>query len=86
MTQTLFTLTFLLAAPFWALMILLPGWRRTQSIIASPLIAVPPLLIYLMVMIPIFPQFWAAVSAPGSGRRCARCCPPRTAPPPSGRN
>ncbi len=64
MTQTLFTLTFLLAAPFWALMILLPGWRWTQRITASPLIAVPPLLIYLMVMIPIFPQFWAAVSAP----------------------
>ena len=45
-------------------MILLPSWRWTHRITASPLIAVPPLLIYLMVMVPIFPQFWAAVSAP----------------------
>lgn len=67
MTQVLFTLTFLLAAPFWALMILLPGWRWTQRITASPLIVAPPLLIYLMMMIPIFPQFWAAVSAPDLG-------------------
>ena len=55
-------------------MILLPGWRRTQRIIASPLIVVPPLLIYLMVMIPIFPQFWAAVSAPDLDGAAARCC------------
>ena len=64
MTQFLFSLTLLLAAPFWVLMILLPRWRWTQRITASPLIAVPPLLIYLLVMVPIFPQFWAAVSAP----------------------
>lgn len=64
MTQTLFALTFNVAAPFWALMILLPTWRWTQRITASPLIVLPPLFIYLMVMIPIFPEFWAAVSAP----------------------
>ena len=64
MTGSLFSLTFTLAAPFWALMILLPHWRWTGSIIASPLIAVPPLVIYLLVMIPIFPAFWAAVSSP----------------------
>ena len=64
MTEVLFTLTFLLAAPFWLLMILLPRWRWTQAITATPLIVLPPLVIYLMVMIPIFPQFWAAVSAP----------------------
>lgn len=64
MTQVLFTLTFAVAAPFWALMILLPGWRWTQRITDSPLMVVPPLLIYLMVMLPIFPQFWTAVSAP----------------------
>lgn len=64
MTQLLFTLTFLVATPFWALMILLPHWHWTQRITASPLIVIPPLLIYLLVMIPIFPQFWAAVSAP----------------------
>jgi hypothetical protein len=64
MTQVLFSLTFAVAAPFWALMILLPRWRWTQQITASPWIVLPPLVIYLMVMIPIFAQFWAAVSAP----------------------
>ncbi|MGS0688310.1 ABA4-like family protein [Nakamurella sp. GG22] len=64
MTEALFGLTFAVAAPFWALMILLPSWRWTQRISASPLIALPPLVIYLMVMIPIFPEFWAAVSSP----------------------
>ena len=64
MTQFLFTVTFPLAVPFWAIMILLPNWRWTERIIESPLIVVPPLLVYLLVMIPIFPEFWAAVSAP----------------------
>jgi Domain of unknown function (DUF4281) len=64
MTNTLFALTFPLAVPFWAMMILLPHWRWTSRIIASPLIVVPPLVIYLLVMIPMFPQFWRAVSAP----------------------
>lgn len=64
MTQTLFAATFPLAVPFWVMMIFLPAWRWTGWIIASPLIVVPPLLVYLLVMIPIFPQFWTAVSAP----------------------
>jgi hypothetical protein len=63
-TASLFALTFTLAVPFWAVMILLPHWRWTRTIIASPLIAVPPLVIYLLVMIPIFPEFWRAVSSP----------------------
>ena len=36
MTGTLFTLTFAVAAPFWALMILLPRWTWTARIIKSP--------------------------------------------------
>ncbi|MFI5895873.1 abscisic acid-deficient protein Aba4 family protein [Actinoplanes sp. NPDC051513] len=36
MTGTLFGLTFLVAAPFWALMILLRRWRWTERIIGSP--------------------------------------------------
>ncbi|MEV0809816.1 abscisic acid-deficient protein Aba4 family protein [Micromonospora sp. NPDC050200] len=35
MTGTLFTLTFAVAAPFWALMILLPHWSRTARIVHS---------------------------------------------------
>jgi|GEM_PF-617998 len=64
MIATLFQLTFAVAAPFWALMILLPTWSWTRRIIGSPLIVVPPLVIYLLIMIPIFPDFWRAVSAP----------------------
>jgi hypothetical protein len=64
MTQFLFMLTFPLAAPFWAMMIFVPNWQWTRRIIESPLIILPPLLVYLLVMIPIFPLFWAAVSAP----------------------
>ena len=44
--RLLFTLTFPLAAPFWALMILAPGWSVTRRVIGSPLIAVPPVLVY----------------------------------------
>jgi len=45
MSGTLFAVTFPLAAPFWALMILLPTWSWTRRIIGSPLIVVPPLLV-----------------------------------------
>ena len=64
MTGALFSLTFLLAAPFWALMILLPGWRWTWRIAASPLIVVPPMVIYLIIVLPIFPQVLTAVTTP----------------------
>ncbi|MCY7342939.1 MAG: DUF4281 domain-containing protein [Pseudonocardia sp.] len=65
--QTLFDLAFPLAVPFWALMIFLPGWSVTRRIISSPWIAVPPLLVYLTLLIPQFAPFWAAVSSPNLG-------------------
>jgi hypothetical protein len=64
MTDALFTLTFLLAAPFWVLIILLPGWQWTWRIAASPLIVVPSLLIYLILVVPNFREVWGAVTAP----------------------
>jgi hypothetical protein len=64
MTQRLFDVVFWLAAPFWALMILAPRWRWTQRIVASPLIYVPPLLVYLAVMAPRFAQFWSVMTRP----------------------
>lgn len=63
-TNTLFELSFLLAAPFWALMILAPGWRWTDRIAASPLPMVPVIAVYLALAVPVFPQLWAAVSSP----------------------
>jgi hypothetical protein len=67
MTETLFRLAFYTAAPFWALMILAPTWQWTTRIVASPYIVVPPLLIYLIIMMPVFGQFWTAVSNPDLG-------------------
>lgn len=64
MTTTLFNLVFWLAAPFWAAMIFAPGHRWTAKLVASPLIAVPPLLVYLVIMLPHFSQFFTAMTRP----------------------
>src|SRR6185437_14218176 len=58
--ELLFGLAFPLAAPFWFLMIVLPGWSWTRRIISSPWIAVPPLVVYLALLVPQF----AAYAAP----------------------
>ncbi|MEV0369747.1 ABA4-like family protein [Streptomyces sp. NPDC050636] len=62
--SALFDLAFYLAAPFWALLILAPGWRWTDRIAASPLPMVPVIAVYLALALPVFPQLWAAVSRP----------------------
>ncbi|MGW2562219.1 ABA4-like family protein [Streptomyces sp. NPDC001514] len=64
MTAFLFDLTFCLAAPFWLLMIFAPNWSRTSRIAASPLTAMPILLVYLGLAIPVFPELWDAVRSP----------------------
>jgi hypothetical protein len=67
--QLLFTLTFPLAAPFWALMILAPGWSVTRRVIGSPLIVVPPMLVYAALVLPQFSTVFAAVASPDCSRR-----------------
>jgi hypothetical protein len=64
MTGVLFGLTFAVAAPFWALMILLPGWSWTRRIIGSPLIVLPVVLIYALLVIPAFGEVLPAVASP----------------------
>lgn len=64
MTSMLFELTFLVAAPFWALMILAPGWSWTRRIIASPLIVLPPVLIYAALVVPALGDVLPAVASP----------------------
>lgn len=49
---TLFGLSSLLVLPFWGLMILVPGWRWTERIIASPLVVVPTALLYALLVLP----------------------------------
>ncbi|TVT26283.1 DUF4281 domain-containing protein [Amycolatopsis rhizosphaerae] len=60
----LFQLTFWLAAPFWALMILAPSWRWTSRILASPWVTLLPLAVYALVVGPHFGALWTAVSRP----------------------
>lgn len=62
--QLLFALTFPLALPFWILMIVAPTWSVTHRIVSSPLIVVPPVLVYLVLLVPQFGSVFAAVSSP----------------------
>jgi hypothetical protein len=64
MTEFAFNLAFPAAVPFWALMILLPGWRWTRRIIGSPLIVLAPLAAYLIAVAPILPEFAAEMVNP----------------------
>jgi len=64
MMATLFDASFLLVAPFWLLMIALPGWRVTQRVIASPWIAAPAAALYLALVLPGLPGVLGAVSSP----------------------
>ncbi|MFF5217984.1 ABA4-like family protein [Micromonospora sp. NPDC000442] len=64
MSATLFSLTFAVAAPFWALMILLPNWTVTHRIIRSPLIVIPVVAIYAILVIPALGEVLPAVVDP----------------------
>ncbi|MFE9689538.1 ABA4-like family protein [Micromonospora sp. NPDC005806] len=64
MTGTLFTLTFAVAAPFWALMILAPRWPVTARIIGSPLIVAPVLASYAILVLPALGEVLPAVTSP----------------------
>ena len=64
MTGFLFSLTFAVAAPFWALMIVLPRWSWTARIVGSPLIVLPAVLIYAVLVIPALGEVLPAVASP----------------------
>ncbi|MDG4797569.1 ABA4-like family protein [Micromonospora sp. WMMD1082] len=64
MSGTLFTLTFAVAAPFWALMILLPNWAVTARIIRSPLIVAPVVAIYAILVLPALGELLPVVASP----------------------
>jgi hypothetical protein len=48
-------------------MILLPGWSWTRRIIASPLIVLPVVVIYALLVIPAFGEVLPAVASPTLG-------------------
>lgn len=61
---TIFWLGNLLGAPFWLLMILLPRWRWTRRMMASPLVAAPHAALYVAVMVPQLRRVAPAVAKP----------------------
>lgn len=63
MSQT-FTLSFLLVAPFWFLMVLLPTWRKTERVVRSPWIAAPAALLYAGLVLPRLAEVFNAVASP----------------------
>ncbi|WP_285573107.1 ABA4-like family protein [Streptomyces sp. NBC_01463] len=64
MTGALFEIAFLLAAPFWLLMIFAPGRAVTSRIAASPLTVLPVLAVYVAMALPVLPELWTAVRSP----------------------
>lgn len=62
--MNLFDLSFYVAAPFWALMILAPTWSVTRRVAASPLIVLPAVAVNLVLMLPLFADFWPVVTRP----------------------
>ncbi|OEJ27736.1 hypothetical protein AR457_27985 [Streptomyces agglomeratus] len=64
MTGVLFEITFWLAAPVWLLLILAPSWGPTTRLAASPWTVAPVLVVYFTMALQVFPELWAAVSAP----------------------
>jgi len=63
-TLGIFTWTFYLAAPFWALLILAPTWSWTPRIFASPWAALLPIVAYFAFAFPHFGELWHVVSKP----------------------
>jgi hypothetical protein len=64
MAATMFSLVFLFAAPFWALMIFTPAWSWTRRIAGSPLIVLGPVLVYAILVLPHLPTVLPAVAKP----------------------
>ena len=62
--EQLFSISNMLALPFWLLMIAFPHWRWTRRLLASPLIAVPPVIVYAAVVLPRAAEVLAAVVNP----------------------
>jgi hypothetical protein len=62
--DTIFSLSSLTVMPFWLLLIALPNWSFTRRIVASPLIAAAPALIYALLVLPRIGEVLPAVISP----------------------
>jgi hypothetical protein len=66
--STLFDFAFYAAAPFWALMILLPTWSWTKRIVGTPWIVLPTLVVWAIAAVPLFGPLWTLVTSPDLAR------------------
>ena len=62
--ETIFSLSGLLALPFWFLIIVLPKWRWTHRIMSSLLVIVPALAAYSLLVLPRLAEILPAVMKP----------------------
>ncbi|MCA9537609.1 MAG: DUF4281 domain-containing protein [Myxococcales bacterium] len=62
--EILFTVSNASVMPFWLALILAPGWRVTERLARSPWIALPPALLYAVMMAPKVPGMLAALAQP----------------------
>lgn len=62
--ETLFSLSSFTVLPFWMLMILLPHWNWTWRVVRSPLVILPPALIYTALVLPRFGEVFSEVINP----------------------
>lgn len=49
---TIFSVSFLLVAPFWACMIFAPTWNVTERLVSTPLIILPAAALYFLLFLP----------------------------------
>jgi len=64
--ETLFSLSNLLVLPFWFLTIFLPHWRWTKRLMASPWVAAPPAILYLVLIAPQTGPLFASLANPSA--------------------
>lgn len=64
--DTLFNIANLTVLPFWVIMIALPRWPWAVRVIRSPLIVLPPALIYAAIVLPLVAQGGLDFSSFGS--------------------
>ena len=62
--STLFDLSGLLVLPIWLMMIVLPRWRWTGRLVASPLVSALPALLYAVLVLPRLGEVFPAVLNP----------------------
>ena len=62
--ETVFSFSFLLVAPFWLMMIVLPHWSWTRRLMQSLLVVVPAVVLYSLLVLPRLGEVFVEVVNP----------------------